>query len=646
MARHVVIGTAGHVDHGKTALVKALTGTDTDRWAEEKQRGITIDIGFAQLDLSDGVHASVVDVPGHEDFVRNMVAGATGVDLTLLVVAADEGVMPQTVEHLAILDFLGVRSGVAAISKVDLVEPDWLDLVIDDVSQRLRKTPMEWDGPLPVSGETGEGLDALRAALGRGAERVLERTADDLFRMPIDRVFSVAGAGTVVTGTTWAGSIRVGEEVRVLPVDRAARVRSIQAHGESADSAIPGRRTAVSLVGIDRHEAERGSTVVSDAAWKATRTVDVLVTLLPEARPVTQRTRLRLHLGTTEVIARVTPADREISPGGEGVARLRLEGDLVCRWGDRGVLRSYSPVTTIGGCVVIDVRPPGRPRRPSADAGRYSGDPVTRVRAFVRGEGKQGLALSDLPVRVGVLNREIEQVLEELAGAGGEGGSWQPAAGSRGGERGGVVRVGDWLMPARVVREASQRVFDALSSYHSEYPLRVGMSLEAARKVIGGVHLAEYVLQGLEESGKVVNELGALRRAEFEPTLAGSHAEYGVVVTEALVEAGSQGMTLADLKDRVPAPGVEELVEYLVMRGTVVKVGGSRYYDRDVLQQLVRRVVGEIRQRGEASPAELREVLGLTRKYLIPLLEWLDAKGFTARAGNVRRLGPEAHLVE
>jgi selenocysteine-specific elongation factor len=516
---------------------------------------------------------------------------------------------------------------VAAISKVDLVESEWLELVMDDVTERLRRTPVTWEGPLAVSGETGEGLAELQSALSRGAERVLERTTDDLFRMPVDRVFSVAGAGTVVTGTTWAGSVRVGDDVRVLPVDKKARVRSIESHGASSESAVPGRRTAISLVGVDRDEAERGSTVVGDDAWAATRTVDVLVTLLPEARRLTQRTRVRLHLGTTEVIARVTPGggDGEIVPGGQGMARLRLEGDLVCRWGDRGVVRSYSPVTTIGGCVVVDSRPPGRPRRPSADPARYSGDPVARVRAFVRGEGKQGLALEDLPVRLGIPRGEIAGLLAELVEAGGVGGeecSRQPAAGSGWGG-GAVIRVGEWLVQATVVREAAEKVLEALTSYHSEYPLRAGMSLEAARKATGAPHVAEYVLAELQKAGEVVIERSAARRAEFTPTLAGADAEYEVGVVEALSAAGAQGMTLAELENRVP-----------------------KSYKQDVVDELVRRVVGEIRQRGEASPADLREVLGLTRKYLIPLLEWLDAKGFTIRAGDVRRLGPQAHLVE
>jgi selenocysteine-specific elongation factor len=355
VTRHVVIGTAGHVDHGKTALVKELTGIDTDRFPEEKRRGITIDIGFAHLALHDGLHASVVDVPGHEDFVRNMVAGATGIDLALLVVAADEGVMPQTIEHLAILDALGIRVGAVAITKVDLVEPAWLELVRADLSERLDQTRVVWEPPVAVSVVTHQGLELLRSSLAQSAGRLQPRSGADLFRMPVDRVFSLPGAGTVVTGTTWSGSVKVGDHVSLLPEGLSGRIRSIQVHGEPRDQAEPGRRTALAVVGLERAATGRGSVVVSDPSWRATTRIDVRLSLLGDApRPIGQHTRLRVHLGTSEAIARVTPELDQIIPGDSGLARLRLESPVVARWGDRGVLRSYSPITTIGGFVVVD----------------------------------------------------------------------------------------------------------------------------------------------------------------------------------------------------------------------------------------------------------------------------------------------------
>ena len=347
-----VVGTAGHIDHGKTALVKALTGVDTDRWEEEKRRGITIDLGFAPLPLQGGrdgaraLQASIVDVPGHEGFVKNMLAGATGIDVALLVIAADEGVMPQTEEHLAILELLGVRRGVPVLSKRDLVDDEWLALVRAEVAERLKTSRVRWEPPIAVSALTGVGLDELRATLARVADDLTERPAHDLFRLPIDRVFAVAGAGTVVTGSTWSGTVTVGDSVRLLPArggdgSREARVRSIEVHGAAAEQAVPGRRTALALVGVDKEELDRGHVAVTGPGWAATTTLDVALELLPGARmPLAARSRIRVHLGTAEVLGRVAQV-RSIAPGETGLARLLLEGPLVARGGDRFVVRSF-----------------------------------------------------------------------------------------------------------------------------------------------------------------------------------------------------------------------------------------------------------------------------------------------------------------
>jgi selenocysteine-specific elongation factor len=445
VSRHVVIGTAGHVDHGKTALVKTLTGTDTDRWEEEKRRGITIDLGFAMLDLGGGFVASIVDVPGHEDFVRNMVAGATGIDVALLVVAADEGVMPQTEEHLAILEFLRVRSGVVAITKVDLSEPDWLELVETDVTERLVASSIGWESPVRFSAVSGTGAAELIGTLKTAAARAVARSADDLFRMPVDRVFSVAGAGTVVTGTTWSGSVGVGDEVRVLPGDGRSGVRSVEVHGEARERAEPGRRTALALRSLEKTDLARGAVVVADPTWRETWVVDAIVTLLDSApRPLTQRSRIRLHIGTAEILARVTPAEGEIAPGQVGGVRLRLEKPLVTRWGDRGVVRSYSPMHTVGGCVVIDPWPPQRPRRPIDLQARAATDPVARTRALVALEDRRGVGVADLPVRLGIHPGAVESVVGKVV------------------ERG-VLNIEGRLLPQAVVEASRRQLEEALA---------------------------------------------------------------------------------------------------------------------------------------------------------------------------------------
>ncbi len=626
MARHIVIGTAGHVDHGKTALVEALTGIDTDRWEEEKRRGITIDLGFAHFSLEKDLTASIVDVPGHEDFVRNMVAGATGVDVALLVVAADEGVMPQTVEHLAILEFLGVRTGVVAVTKVDLVEKDWLDLVIDDLSDRSQHGEIVWESPVPVSVRTGEGLEAIQRSLVAAAERAVVRTAGDLFRMPIDRAFSVAGAGTVVTGTTWAGTVAPGIEIRILPADISSRVRGVEVHGHTATHADPGRRTALALVGVEREQARRGSVVVSDESWRASRAIDVHVTLLPEARPLTQRSRIRVHVGTAEVMARVTPAQSEVAPGGSGVVRLRLESPLVCRWGDRGVLRSYSPVTTVGGLVVVDPWPAMRPRRPRDGEDRRSPDAVVRLAEFVATEDAGSLAVEDLPVRIGIALEDAESVVSRVASSG-------------------VTVVSGRLHRSDSVSQAGDSARTSVERFHADNPLLPGMPMEVFRRTVGGVQVADHVRQLLEADGKIEVVAGVVRLPGFTPTLSGDRAEYGGVLKQKLTAAGAQGVTVGELAGEMPQETVVEIAEFFVRAGIAARVGSDRYYAQVVLDEISRTTVALIRQRGEVAPADLREALGLSRKYLIPLLEWLDARQITMRVGDTRRLGPKGERL-
>ena len=588
MSRHIVIGTAGHVDHGKSALVLALTGTDPDRWAEEKRRGITMDLGFALLALNDQLAASIVDVPGHEDFVRNMVAGATGVDVALLVVAADEGVMPQTLEHLAILDFLGVRSGVVALSKADLAEPEWLALVRDDLATRLQHHATTWHAIIPVSATREQGLDDLRAALSGAADTARARREDDLFRLPVDRVFSVAGAGTVVTGTVWSGSLRVGDTVRVLPADVEARVRSVEVHGTSTESALPGRRTALALAGLPRDAAERGAVVVTDPTWRCTEAMDVVVRMVPGAKLLGQRSRVRVHLGTAEVLARVTP--------GEGdVVRLRLEQPLVARWGDRGVLRSYSPVTTIGGFTVCDPWPAARPRRPS---GGLRGD--DRLAVAVRAAGDAGFPASHRAVRLAV----------------GEG---MPD---------GVVQLGDRLVAVERIEAAVAAVRAALTQHHAKQPESPGVGREALRQVIGV--LTDAAVARLVAAGVVEEEGVSVRLAEHSATLSPADRAAADALLSALDAARFEGLDRTGVDQR--------LAEFLVRAGQVVRLGRERYYlsaHRDAMVAIAR----DLLRTGDVSPAVFRERLGISRKYLMPFLEWLDQEGYSVRSGDGRRAG-------
>ena len=405
MGRHVVVGTAGHIDHGKTSLVKALTGIDTDRLPEEKARGITIDLGFAFLEEPDGLTIEIVDVPGHERFVRNMLAGVGGIDLAMLVIAADEGVMPQTREHLAICSLLHIKTGLVALTKADLVEADWLELVKDDVAGLVRGTFLEGSPMLGVSAKTGEGLDELRAALRALAAAVPARAADQLPRLPIDRVFTVKGFGTVITGTLMTGRFAVDDRVEVYPRGVQAKIRGLQTHGHPVPEARAGQRTAMNLQGLERAAVARGDVVGPPGALVASVLVDGTLELLPDApRPLKSRDRIRFHAGTSEIMARVLLLDRaELSPGERAFARFRMEASLVALPGDRFVVRSYSPIVTIGGGTVLDIAPPRFRRKGGALADHLrlleTAPPAQVVEEHLRQAGAAGLRAADLRAR-------------------------------------------------------------------------------------------------------------------------------------------------------------------------------------------------------------------------------------------------------
>jgi selenocysteine-specific elongation factor len=627
MSGHVVVGTAGHVDHGKTALVKLLTGVDTDRWKEEKRRGITIDLGFAQLPLGDDLTASVVDVPGHEDFVRNMVAGATGIDLALLVLAADEGVMPQTREHLAILEFLGVKAGVIALTKVDLVEDhEWLDLVEADAHELLDGTAIAWEPPVRCSAESGLGRDALLAAIRSAAQGAAHRSVDDLFRLPVDRAFSVPGAGTVVTGTTWSGTVAVGDRVRILPGNTTGRVRSVEVHGEARQRAEPGRRTALAIPGVDRDAAPRGSVVVAGEAWGATSALDVWLTLLPDAEPLSQRSRVRLHLGTAEVFARLTPIAEYAEPGATTAVRLRLDEPVVARWGDRGVIRTYSPMRTIGGCVVVDPFPPRRPRRPRGLEGKGASEPTQRVLAFVGESGRTGLPAESLPVRVGIHPGGAESVIEALGRA----------------EE--IHMVGGRIVAAGVIAERVERVREDVAAFHAAHPLEPGVALDALRAAGRDASQVDFAVAQMVDAGELIVDGSTARRVDFSPRVSAEDERLTSRIMDGLRQAGALGLSEAELAELVPPARVPGLIGFQVRRGSVQRIGRDRYYDTESLETVRGIIVQVITERGKATPAEIRDATGLTRKYLIPILESLDAAGITVRVGDARGLGPAGSL--
>jgi selenocysteine-specific elongation factor len=610
----MIVGTAGHIDHGKSKLVEALTGRAMDRLAEERRRGITIDLNFAPLDLGDPEPAGVIDVPGHEDFIRTMVAGATGIDLVLLVVAADEGIMPQTLEHLLIVEQLGIRRGIPVVTKADLVDREWAELVASDLQERLSASPIEFVAPLIVSPLTGDGIDMLRQAIRDAGRSLTQSTEDDAFRMPIDRAFSVAGVGTVVTGTIWSGRLAIGDSVIVVPGGHTGRVRSLEHYGEEVRHTRYRARTAIGLAGVERDRIRRGDSVVTDTLpWQATTAIDVHLAHIPTApKALRPRTRIRIHLGTQEVLARVYPRS-PLVPGGSATARLALEAPVVARGGDRLVVRSYSPVSAIGGGWVLDPVPPRR--RATWPKGLESNDPGTRLAALAQ-RRSGGIPDEQLPVLLGLSRAECRRVLAAVST---------------------LVQAGDHWVERQAVGRTKEAALAQVEAYHEGSPSETGIPLQDLKARLGSAPwIAELVVSGLLEGGDLVLSDGRVCRPGFEPKVEGGQAEIDRVV--AFLEGeGLAPPSLAELIERLERHDIADTLRLAAREGRVVSIGRDRYYAQTALDQFIT-TLAEIGSEGDITIAQLRERLGLTRKFLIPLLEWCDGQGVTTRVGDVRRL--------
>jgi len=629
--RHVVVGTAGHIDHGKTSLVKALTGIDTDRLPEEKARGITIDLGFAFLEEPPDLTIEIVDVPGHERFVKNMLAGVGGIDLAMLVIAADEGVMPQTREHLAICSLLHIKSGLVALTKADLVEPDWLELVKDDVAALVRGTFLEGAPLQSVSAKTGEGLPELRLALRRLAAAVPERGVDQLPRLPIDRVFTVKGFGTVVTGTLMAGRLAVDDRVQVFPKGVEAKIRGLQTHGHPVTEARAGQRTAVNLQGVERAAVERGDVLGLAGTLVPSLLVDGTLELLEDApRPVKSRTRVRFHAGTSEIMARVLLLDRpELEPGQTAFARFRLEAPLVVLPGDRFVVRSYSPIVTIGGGTLLDVDPPRFKRKAPALVAHLgllqTGSPEAVLEEHVRHVGGSGVRLQTLSGRVPFGPGKLRGLLGGLV------------AGGR------VVVVDrDWYLHPESFARLRALAVGALEAFHRANPLKPGMSREELRGRAGGADERVFasLLVTLEAEGVVKTERDKVRLAAHEVRLSVEQQRAVDRVEEEFLRAGAAPPSPEEALAHAGIRGDEEheLFQVLVQGGTLVRVKESLFFHARALETIQGKLVALLRERKEIGPGDIKDLLGISRKYAIPLLEFFDARRVTVRVGERRAL--------
>jgi selenocysteine-specific elongation factor len=634
--KHLVMGTAGHVDHGKTALIKRLTGVDTDRLKEEKERGITIELGFASLTLPGGRTLGVVDVPGHERFVRNMVAGAAGIDLVVLVIAADEGVMPQTREHLHICTLLGIRKGFVALTKIDMVDEEWRELVREDVRMFLRGTFLEEAPVVPVSSLTGAGFPELLSTIGKTADEVEEGADVGLFRLPVDRVFTIKGFGTVVTGTLVSGKVGTGEEVEISPVGLRARVRGIQVHNRTVEMAEAGQRTAINLQGIDREMVERGHVLTGPGSLTASQRLDCVYRHLSGAgRKLKNRTLVRFHTGTSEVMARMILLDRDdLEPGGECCVQLVLEVPLAAVAGDRFVVRSYSPVTTIGGGVIVDPLPAKHKRSSAGVLLEFQrlagGEEEEKTAVILERAGIGGVTEKLLVVRTGIRGRELRRRLEGMFSA----------------KRAVLVDRDEMRVLSYPVYEAFQaEILRQLRGYHERYPLQEGLSREELRTTLErgdgvGQKIFTMALRDLEKREEIIAEKEMIRLTGHRVHLKGEMEKLREELSIVYRDGGLAPPTVREVLERFSdrKKEIASLIQVMTREGVLVRISEDLNFHRDALAKLREDYRRLLIRDVQATPASFKELTGLSRKFIIPLMEYFDMTKLTMRAGDHRIL--------
>lgn len=629
--KSIIIGTAGHIDHGKTSLVKALTGIDADRLEEEKRRGITIDLGFAHLELNapngEKLRLGFIDVPGHERFVRNMLAGVGGIDLVLLVIAADESIKPQTREHFEICRLLSVRRGITVLTKADLVDQDTLNVVKLEVEDFVRGSFLDASRSptVAVSSISGAGLDNLKREITRLAAEVPARDTEAIFRLPIDRVFVMKGFGTVVTGTLIAGKLKKEEEVEVFPRRQRARVRGLQVHGAGTDQAIAGQRTALNLAGIPMEDLARGMTLASPGLLEPTQKIDVQLSLLKDAKPLKNRARVHLHVFTSETIAEVTLYEgNELKPGNTGLAQLRTDHPLLLLPGDRAILRQFSPVVTIGGALVLDAFPLTRQKKDARVAflrSLASAAPQQALLARISRREKDGLSLAAAVCETGLKQSVLQPLLASLR------------------QQGAIVQAGDFSLSAEAFKAVREKMLAVLDAFHKSNPLVAGISKEELRAKLG---LQQAVMEAvlvqlardkrLEVAGEQVRLAGRGVELKDEESRAKEQIE------KAFAAAGLKVPLMKEVLSALPVDRAraQKLVTLLLRDRVLVKLADDLVFHQNALQELRRLLAGYKSTSPRIDVGKFKDLTGVSRKYAIPLLEYLDRERVTRRIGDER----------
>jgi len=630
--RHVIVGTAGHIDHGKSALIKALTGVDPDRLKEERLRGITIDLGFAHLDLGD-VQVGFVDVPGHEKFVKNMLAGVGGIDFVLLVVAADESIMPQTREHFDICRLLGVRSGIVVINKADIVDPEMIELVQDEILETVEGSFLDGSEIIPVSSKTGEGIEKLKKAIHDISLSVRLRPSNRLLRLPIDRSFSIRGFGTVVTGTLTSGEIQKDQEVVLIPGGLTARVRGVQVHGKMTGVAAAGQRTAVNLQGVDLDQVARGMVITVPKIFRSTQILDVHLQLLPSAKPLKNLIKVRFHQGTIEVLARVALIGREIlAPGESSYAQLRLDAPVFCLHGDSFIIRQFSPTITIGGGKILHPNPS---KHKSTDRNILdvlqkldAGQLTDKIPVLLAVDAKRVMDINELDALLGLPLADLKKLCSDLA------------------ETEEIVNI-DAPSPILVLNSTIETLMketlDRVEDFHEQNPLKKGISREELRKRIYDrlpLELFKYCLELLVEKRQLSlqKELVSLYGREVQLSAEGERLREKI---EAFYKkAGFHPPVFSQLQASLDedAEEVRRIFFWMIKERILIKIVEDFVYHQSTIEEIKEKIKGRFAAGEKFSVADFKEILDLTRKHSIPLLEYFDREKFTRRQGNERIL--------
>lgn len=629
--KNIIIGTAGHIDHGKTTLIKALTGRNTDRWEEEQRRGITIDLGFTYFDLKNKDRVGIIDVPGHEKFINNMVAGVVGMDLVMLVVAADEGIMPQTREHMDILGLLGIEKSILVLNKCDLVDEEWLELVEEEIKEELEGTFLQHAPVVKVSAATGDGLSELIETIEHlTRDEVVEKDVTTIPRLPIDRVFSMSGFGTIITGTLLAGTISKDDVLQVYPLGKESKIRSIQVHGQSVDRCYAGQRVAINLSNIKKREISRGCVLAPPNSMKNTELLDVKLNVLPNSlRVLTNHTRLHFFTGTSEILCRAVLLDKEeIGPGESGFVQLRLEEEIAVRRGDKFVVRFYSPMETIGGGVVLEPNPVRKKRFQEEVIEelkrKESGSSADVIELHAKAHAETMVTQAELAKLTALSIEEVVQDVEEL-------------------KEQGVIQVfqmkkDTYIWHADSERAYRQQIIDVLRQYHASYPYRCGMKKAEVYNMFFKkikLNVFDRYVEMLAEEAAVKQQDEFLTLPDFEIPKDDTYQKTADIILSTFKKAGYDFAKFSEIEfGKVPRETADDILMTLIMNGQIVKVTEDMYTLKDLIDQAEVQIVEKLKKDGLITIAEVRDMFQTSRKSAKPILEYLDSIKVTKKTGG------------